>query len=113
MFWYGPDRIDGIFFDTGSTRGPINYSQEEEDRDISSHTMLATYTKNLYRDHVLGQRDENFTVTNILTPISNLATFKVKFGRRVILSQRKKSSLSKTVTLSLFQTLDIMLTLDI
>ena len=53
MFWYGPDRIDGIFFDTGSTRGPINYSQEEEDRDISSHTMLATYAKNLYRDHVL------------------------------------------------------------
>ena len=59
MFWYGPDRIDGIFFDTGSTRGSINYSQEEEDRDISSHTMLATYAKNLYRDHVLGKRDEN------------------------------------------------------
>ena len=59
MFWYGPDRIDGIFFDTGAVRGSINYSPEEEDRDISSHTMLSTYTKNLYRDHVLGERDEN------------------------------------------------------
>ena len=55
MFHYGPDRIDGIFFDTGATRGTLTASQEEEDRDISSHTMLSTYTKNLFRDHVLGE----------------------------------------------------------
>lgn len=101
MFWYGPDRIDGIFFDTGSTRGPINYSQEEEDRDISSHTMLATYTKNLYRDHVLGQWDWSFPIFlhkfliwflkisfsgRFLFNFSNLVLHKVKFGFGVISS---------------------------
>ena len=40
FFHNGFDRIDGIFFDTGSTRGVKNFGQEAADADIQSHVEL-------------------------------------------------------------------------
>ena len=42
FFHNGFDRIDGIFFDTGSTRGVKNFGQEAADADIQSHVELVS-----------------------------------------------------------------------
>ena len=62
FFHYGFDRVDGIFFDTGSTRGPIHWGQELEDRDIDSHVEIVSFVKNFWRDYVLDK--EAVVITN-------------------------------------------------
>ena len=42
FFHNGFDRIDGIFFDTGSTRGPKNFGQQAEDDDIQTHVEIVS-----------------------------------------------------------------------
>ena len=62
MFHYGPS-IDGIFFDTGSTRGPIKNGQEKQDQDVQSHVEIVSFVKNLWRDYVLDR--EAVVITNV------------------------------------------------
>ena len=65
MFHYGsgPDAvIDGIFFDTGGSRGRIEFSVEEEDRDMAAHADIVSFVKNLWRDHHLDR--EAVVITN-------------------------------------------------
>ena len=63
MFHMGPDRIDGIFYDTGSTRGPLKFGQEAQDIDIETHKEIVSYAKNIFRDHVLDR--EAVVITNV------------------------------------------------
>ena len=63
FFHNGFDRVDGIFYDTGSTRGPLRYGQEAQDRDVQSHAQIVNFTKNFWRDYVLDR--EAVVVTNV------------------------------------------------
>ena len=63
FFHNGFDRLDGIFFDTGETRGAIRYGQEIEDADIETHVQIVNFTKNFWRDYVLDR--DAVVVTNV------------------------------------------------
>ena len=49
--------MDGIFFDTATIRGHLEWGMEIEERDLQTHVHLTSYTKNLWRDHVLGNNN--------------------------------------------------------
>ena len=55
--------MDGIFFDTGNTRGPLRYGQEAQDRDVQSHVEIVSFVKNFWRDYVLDR--EAVVITNV------------------------------------------------
>ena len=55
--------MDGIFFDTGNTRGPLRYGQEAQDRDVQSYVEIVSYVKNFWRDYVLDR--EAVVITNV------------------------------------------------
>lgn len=40
-------------------RGRLAFDVETEERDLQSHIQLSTFTKNLWRDHVLGLSIKN------------------------------------------------------
>ena len=63
FFHNGFDRVDGIFYDTGSTRGPLRHGQEAQDIDVQSHVEIVNFTKNFWRDYVLDR--EAVVVTNV------------------------------------------------
>ena len=54
--------MDGIFFDTGSTRGPLRWGQEIQDIDVQSHVEIVNFVKNFWRDYVLDR--EAVVITN-------------------------------------------------
>ena len=63
FFHNGFDRIDGIFFDTGSTRGKLNFGEEAADEDIQTHVEIVSFVKNFWRDYVLDR--EAVVITNV------------------------------------------------
>ena len=63
FFHNGFDRIDGIFYDTGNTRGPLQYGQEAQDIDVQTHVEIVNFTKNFWRDYVLDR--EAVVITNV------------------------------------------------
>ena len=78
FFTFGPELIDGIFFDTGSMRGRLAFDLETEERDLQSHIQLSTFTKNLWRDHVLGLSNINMKALEMCSLLENFLIFKMK-----------------------------------